>query len=141
MEMDSYTIMRAIADIEMPPSQKLVSMMLALHFHRPTQSIRVRRSTICDETGLSLRTVKSALQGIRQKLLFTTVRTGRASVFRVGSRVEEWMAQNLPPLMVQNLPHQDAVLEEPCEARYKAELHREQMEITKSYPRLRRRKR
>jgi hypothetical protein len=141
MDADSYTIMKAIADINMPPSHKLVSMMMALHFHRPSQSVRVRRSTICDETGLSLRTVKTALQALRVNKIFEGQRTGRASIYRVGSRVEEWMAQNLPPLMVQNLPHPDVILEEPCEARYKAELHREQMEITKSYPRLRRRKR
>ena len=139
MEADSYAIMRAIAVIEMTPSQKLVGMILALHFHRPTQSVRVRRSTICEETGLSLRTVKTALQALRNERIFEGARTGRASVYRVGSKVEEWMAQNLPHQMVQNLPHQEP-FEEPCEARYKAELHREQMEKEHAYPKPRRRR-
>jgi len=140
MDADSYAIMRAIAALEMPPSQKLVGMMLALHFHRPSQSVRVRRSTICEETGFSLRTVKTALQALRDGAFFVGCRTGRASVYKVGSKVEEWMVQNLPHQMVQNLPHQDESFEELCEARYKSELERERQEVLGCLPLPRRRK-
>lgn len=139
MDADSYTIMRAIAAIEMTPSQKLVGMILALHFHRPTQSVRVRRSTLCEETGLGLRTVTASLQSLREGMIFQGARTGRATVYRVGSRVEEWMMQNLPHQMMQNLLHQEP-FEEPCEERYKAELHREQMEKEHSFPKPRSRR-
>ena len=141
MDADSYTIMRALTALDMTPSQKLVGFILALHFHRPSQSVRVRRETICEETGLSLRTVKTALQALRDGGYFESCRTGRASVYRVGSRVVKWMVQNLPHQMVQNLPHQEETFEAICEAKYKAELQRERQEKQHSYPSPRRRRR
>ena len=92
MDADSYTIMRAITDFDdLSPTQKLVGLVLALHYNRASKASRLRRDTICEETGLGIRAVKAALRALVAAQVFDPKRTGRATAYRVGKRVEEWM--------------------------------------------------
>lgn len=92
MDADSYTIMRAITDFDdLSPTQRLVGFVLALHYNRASKASRLRRDTICKETGLGIWAVKAALHELVQKEVFVGKRTGRATAYKVGKRVEEWM--------------------------------------------------
>ena len=107
MDVDSYTIMRAITDMqELSPTQRLVGFVLALHYNRASKFSRLRRDTICKETGLGLWAVKDALHNLVAAKVFEPRRTGRATAYRVGKRVEEWMACLPSRLMVCEPYHQ-----------------------------------
>ena len=134
MDADSYAIMRAIADMELTASQKLVGFVLALHFNRQTQESRIRRETICREAGLGMTAMKEALYVLTHSGVFERRRTGRASAYGVGNRVEIWMGRNATHQTGRNPTHQEETFEAICEAKYKAELQREQQEKQHSYP-------
>ena len=136
MEKDSYSIMRAVASLDLPSSAKLVALVMAMHFNRASQTIVVKRETLCRETSLTLRTVKTALKILRDELVFEGRRTGRATVYAVGKKVEIWMVQNMPHQRVQNLPHRVTLedTDSPGEARYKQEMLREWQEKTGNFP-------
>jgi len=108
MDADSYTFMRVIANSQdLTPTQKLVGMVVALHYNRASKCSRVRRETICRQTGLGICAVKSALQKLVEAQVFEPKRTGRATIYRVGKRVEEWMVCHVYHQTVCEVSHQD----------------------------------
>lgn len=50
--MDTYALQRQLLQAELPPTEKLVGMVLALHMDKRTGKIRVRQETVAQECGV-----------------------------------------------------------------------------------------
>lgn len=83
--MDTYALQRQLLQAELPPTEKLVGMVLAIHMDKRTGKIRVRQETVAQECGVSARTVRRAIAALVSSGVFVSVATGRSSVLVAGS--------------------------------------------------------
>lgn len=138
MEYDTYKIIKAIlAHERLSPSQRLVAIIIAMHFYRPIQLSLVKIDTVCKETGLCKRTVTACITELFRQKIFTSLRTGRASYYAVGEYVVIWLMQNLHEQNMQNLHVLQKDTDSAGEKRYKSEMNRARREQSHNYPKKR----
>ena len=79
--MTTYELQRLVlAREDLSSPERFVGMVYALHLNAHTGQIRVRQETIAAECQMSARTVRQHLQALVQKGVFTSKRTGRATI-------------------------------------------------------------
>ena len=94
--MDTYALQRQLLQAELPPTEKLVGMVLAIHMDKRTGKIRVRQKTVARECGVSARTVRRAVAALVSSGVFVSVATGRSSVLVLERVLEEWTGHRCP---------------------------------------------
>lgn len=82
--MNTYQIQRRILALEgLTFTERLVGMVFALHLNRKSGQIRVRQEVIAQECQCKERVVRNALVKLESAGIFSSKRTGRATVLRV----------------------------------------------------------
>ena len=76
-------LQNAILQADLTPTEKLVGLCVAFHVNRKTQTTRLRQSTIAEECGLSVRSVKRAFKALRDAGLLDMQVTGRSPIIHV----------------------------------------------------------
>lgn len=76
-------LQNAILQADLMPTEKLVGLCVAFHINRTTQATRLRQSTIAEECGLSVRSVKRAFKALRDAGLLEMKATGRSPIIHV----------------------------------------------------------
>ena len=70
----------AILQSDLMPTEKLVGLCVAFHLNAKTKTTRLRQSTIAEECGLSVRSVKRAFKTLRDSGLLEMQATGRSPI-------------------------------------------------------------
>lgn len=81
--------------------EKVVGVTMALAFTWKKGFCRIKRETIIERTGMSLRAVGRALTGLVNKKIFKRKRTGRSTIYTLGNSVRGSVIVDGP-----NLAHQ-----------------------------------
>ena len=76
-------LQNAILQADLMPTEKLVGLCVAFHVNRRTQTTRLRQSTIAEECGLSVSSVKRAFRALWEAGLLEMKATGRSPIIYV----------------------------------------------------------
>ena len=79
--MNVHDLQCAILDADLLPTEKLVALAIAVHHNTRRNYARIYQGTLAADCGLSSRTVRRAVQALREAKIYGVKNTGRSAIF------------------------------------------------------------